>query len=329
MNANLIIFCKLMLTLVVSFFLSLILTKLVIYFQRKYYIGQVERSFTIESNIKKKGTPNLGGIAIVLSTLITFIILNFDSLTLPLIQGIIFCYLGYFAIGLVDDLSKIIYQSYKGISALTRILLEIGVALWALNIMGFSAPYNWNIDTLFFHNFLYLGVIYIIFFVFIVIGSANSVNLADGLDGLAGGIVLMCSLPIIVFLLKRNEILIASLLLSQVGSILGFIRYNFHPAKVFMGDGGALALGALLGISALATNSIVVFAIASFVLIFETLSDIIQITSYKLLRKRVFLMAPFHHSLQKRGWSEMRIVSFFWLIAFIVCFIATVMGVVM
>lgn len=329
MNANLTIFSKLMVTIVLSFFLSLILTKLVIYIQRKHYFGQVERNFTLESNMKKKGTPNLGGIAIVFSTITTFVILNLDSLNSSIVRGIIFCYLGYFVIGLIDDFAKIKLKSYKGISALTRILLEVCIALWALNLMGFSAPYNWSIDTLLFNNFFYLGFVYIIFFVFVVVGSANSVNLSDGLDGLAGGIVLMCSLPLVIFLLKKEEFIIANILLAQVGSILGFIRYNFHPAKVFMGDCGALALGSLLGISALATNSIIIFFIASVILIFETLSDIIQITSYKLLRKRVFLMAPFHHSLQKRGWSEIRIVSFFWLIAFIFCFIATVMGVIM
>jgi phospho-N-acetylmuramoyl-pentapeptide-transferase len=292
-------------------------------------IGQVERDFAIKANMKKQGTPNLGGIAIVSSTVISFSLFNFTMLRLPLIQGILFCYIGYFFIGLLDDLSKILFKSYKGLSAAIRVLLEICIALWAINIMGYAAPYNWNIDLIFITSPIYLGLIFIIFFVFIVVGSANSVNLCDGLDGLAGGIVMMCSLPIIVFLLKKEELVIASLLLAQVGSILGFIRYNFNPAKIFMGDGGALALGALLGGAALATNSIVIFAFASIILVFETLSDIIQVTSYKLFKKRIFLMAPFHHSLQKSGWSELRIVLFFWLIGFIVSFVTTIMGVLL
>jgi phospho-N-acetylmuramoyl-pentapeptide-transferase len=329
MNANLLIFIKILATLAVSALISLILTKMIIYYQKKKMVGQVERDFAIKENIKKQGTPNLGGIAIVISTVISFTIFNLDQLRYPLIKGIIFCYLGFFIIGLIDDISKIKFRSYKGVSALIRILLETAVALWAVNIMGYAIPYNWTIDMVFVNSPLYLGLVFILLFVFIVVGSANSANLCDGLDGLAGGVVMMCSLPVIVFLLKKNEITIASLLLAQVGSILGFIRYNFNPAKIFMGDGGALAIGVLLGIASLATNSVVIFAFASFILILETLSDIIQVTSYKLFKKRVFLMAPFHHSLQKRGWSELRVVMFFWLIGFIVSFITTIMGVIL
>lgn len=326
MSGNVIIFFRMIGVLVTSFLFSVSLTKLLIHYQRKRSIAQIERNY-LRSNQLKKGTPTFGGVAIVLATILSFMIFYFDTFTQPYVQGILFTFLGFFFIGLIDDLYKVFFKNVKGLSASLRILLEVAIALVAILIMGYSFPTSWNIDIIFLGTPLYLGALFILFFIFLILATSNSVNLCDGLDGLAGGVVLMCSLPLIVFLIEKQEIVIASILMAQAGAIIGFLLFNFHPAKIFMGDCGALGIGALLGIAALSSNTSVVLALSSIILIFETFSVILQVFSFKLFKKRIFLMTPFHHSLQKKGWSETRIVLLFYLVGFIISFITTIMGV--
>ena len=161
---------------------------------------------------------------------------------------------------------------------------------------------------------------------FLIVGCANSVNLSDGLDGLSSGLVVLASLPFLLISIKNNEINLSILLISVIGAIFGFMVYNLHPARIFMGDTGSLSLGALLAIISIYLDKIDILPIAAFIFIFETISVIIQVLYYKKTKKRIFLMTPFHHHFEKKGVKEFRIVSYFWLTGFILAFISSLIG---
>jgi phospho-N-acetylmuramoyl-pentapeptide-transferase len=306
--------------------------------KQKQGSGQPIRLEGPETHQVKKGTPTMGGLLIVLASLVS--ILLWGSLTNPYVWITIAVFVGFGLIGFVDDYLKLTKQNTAGISGKKRLSIEFAVSLIAC--VGMVWLENGSMATTvtipFFKNILIdIGLFYIPFALIVIVGTANAVNLTDGLDGLVSVPVIMATLVfmVIAYLAGRGDY--ASYLniyhVKQaaeltvfggaiIGGTLGFLWYNAHPAKIFMGDTGSLALGGALGTFAVATKHELVLAIAGGIFVAEALSDIIQVGSFKLRGKRVFLMAPLHHHFEKKGWSETTVVVRFWIVSILLALAA-------
>ena len=292
-----------------SFLLSSTISKLVINYFKRSNRGQSERNY-LESNIKKEGTPTMGGISFILSTVITFILFSINHKYNSCIYFYLFVCLGFGLIGFIDDYLKLKKRNYDGLKSYIRILLEVNVIVFGLLILTPSFNININISS----SPYYLGLFTIPFIIFVMVGSSNAMNLTDGIDGLASGLYMIALTPFLFIALLNNNYLLSLLIMCEIGGILGFLKYNLHPAKLFMGDVGSLFLGASLASFAIIENKILVLVIAALIMVVETISVIIQVTYYKLTKKRIFLMTPIHHHFQKKGWPEWKIVLTFWII---------------
>ena len=290
-------------------------------------------------HLAKKGTPTMGGLMILISA--TVAALLWALWNNPYVWILLAVFWGFGLIGGMDDYLKLTHNnSDGGISGRTRLTIEFALAFLACLGMIHLADANMQttLTIPFFKNILIdLGYFYIPFAMFVMVGAANSVNLTDGLDGLVSFPVIMCTLVFtaIAYLSGRidyTEYLqipyipdageLAILCAAIIGGTLGFLWYNAHPAKVFMGDTGSLALGGFLGAVSVATKHEIVLAIAGAIFVIEALSVMIQVGSYKLRKKRVFLMAPIHHHFEKMGWSETTVVTRFWIISIVLALMA-------
>ena len=290
--------------------------------------GQVERDFAMKSHIKKDGTPTMGGIAIILASLLGTLFYSnklFDDKNLLLL---IFVYFMYFLIGFIDDFLKIRFNSYEGLKGKYRLIYEILIVFLTFIVAKtYINKYSFiEIDLL--DLIIPLGAFVVVLIVLIVVGISNSVNLTDGLDGLASGLMLIALVPFVLISIKNNEYNIAILLISTIGSLMAFLTFNLHPAKIFMGDCGSLSLGALISFCGVLYQKYIILFVSCSFFIFEAISVIIQVLYYKKTRKRIFLMAPFHHHLEKKGEPEWRIVMKVWLYGLICSFICLLIEVI-
>ena len=301
--------------------------------------GQPIRSDGPESHIlTKAGTPTMGGLLIltcfILSTLLWVPLKN------PYLWPVLLVAASYGVIGAVDDWLKLKKRSSDGISGRQKLLFQVVAAFLASLILiqlspealryGVALPFVK--DTL-----LYLGIFYVPFAILVIVGASNAVNLTDGLDGLAIVPVMIVAtcFALIAYLsgnINFSNYLqihyvpgtgdLATLCGALIGAGLGFLWFNAPPAKVFMGDTGSLALGGALGAVSVATRHELVLAIAGGLFVVETVSVILQVASFKLTGKRIFLMAPLHHHFEKKGWAESTIVIRFWIISVILALIS-------
>ena len=301
--------------------------------------GQPIRSDGPESHIlTKAGTPTMGGLLIlacfILATLLWVPLKN------PYLWPVLLVAASYGAIGAVDDWLKLKKRSSDGMSGRQKLLFQIVAAFLASLILiqlspealryGVALPFVK--DTL-----LYLGIFYVPFAILVIVGASNAVNLTDGLDGLAIVPVMIVAtcFALIAYLsgnINFSNYLqihyvpgtgdLATLCGALIGAGLGFLWFNAPPAKVFMGDTGSLALGGALGAVSVATRHELVLAIAGGLFVVETVSVILQVASFKLTGKRIFLMAPLHHHFEKKGWAESTIVIRFWIISVILALIS-------
>ena len=303
-------------------------------------MGQVIREKGPATHLSKKGTPTMGGTLILASIFISTILWgDLENRYLWVALGVTTL---FGALGWVDDLYKLRFESSKGLSPLAKLFWQSLIALTAVIFLFYSSE---NISETsfivpFFKNIsIPLGFGFILLSYLVIIGSSNAVNLTDGLDGLAilpcvmvaGGLGLIgyaagntiyAEYLNIPFLPGTGEMLIFCGAL--VGSGIGFLWYNTYPAQVFMGDVGSLALGAALGVVAVIIRHEYVLLIMGGVFVVETLSVIVQVTSFKLTGKRVFKMAPIHHHYELKGWPEPRVIVRFWIITFMLVLIGLV-----
>ncbi len=275
-------------------------------------IGQNIRELTPEGHSAKQGTPTMGGVLILVAALIPYLIFGTREWQSLVVIILIF---GSGAIGLADDLIKQWRQRSLGLSARTKLLLQvplIGVAL-------FLAVRYGGVDTKLAVPFVREGLdiswLYYIFAFLLVSGFSNAVNLTDGLDGLAAGTVAVALFAYAGIAFLREAPDVAMLAACMTGASVGFLWYNSHPAAVFMGDTGSLALGAGLAGMAIATNMEILLVLIGGLFVVEALSVIIQVFSFRVFHRRVFLMAPIHHHFELKGWSETKIIVRFWIIA--------------
>lgn len=295
----------------VAIILALLSGVVYIDFLKKKMFGQEIRDCAPESHAKKSGTPTTGGVFIVGSALIGSVIAlvmaqKLTTLACLLLMTFVF----YMLAGLMDDILKIKNHHNEGLTPRAKLFLQIAIALLPALYMTVTKETYITLGNLSFD----LGWFYPLFAIFLIVGVSNAVNLTDGLDGLAASnvTVSMAACTILAILTGNTDIAIVSAAIA--GSCLGFLYFNKYPAKVFMGDTGSLALGGVLGAIAVMGKFELWLIPIGFIYMCETLSVIIQVTSFKLTGNRVFKMSPIHHHFELCGWKEIKIVTVFTLV---------------
>ena len=325
------------LSILTALVLSLGLGPIVIARLRRYKIGQMVRSDGPETHLSKQGTPTMGGALILLVVILTTLL--WSDLRNPMVWIAMLTTLAFGAIGFIDDWRKLQRKNTKGLSARSKYGLQslfAGAAAIALYLCGEGSTPHSLIIPFVPHLLIPLGVGFVVFSYFVIVGTSNAVNLTDGLDGLAIVPTVMVAGALGIFSYVAGNAVFAhylelpfvpgagQLLIfcgALVGAGLGFLWFNTYPAEVFMGDTGALALGAALAIIAIVARQELVLVIMGGVFVVETLSVMIQVTSFRLTGKRVFRMAPLHHHYEKKGWPEPRVAVRFWIITVILVLI--------
>lgn len=299
---------------VIAFLLTLILVPILIPTLKKLKFGQSIREDGPQSHMKKTGTPTMGGLTFLLSTIVvTIIALFFADQIGPLIL-LLFVTIGFGLIGFIDDYIIVVKKNNQGLTSKQKFLAQIAIAV-IFYIVSLALP-NYQFESAINIPFtdwsLPLSVFYIVFIIFWQVGFSNAVNLTDGLDGLSTGlsVIAFAFYAILSFVLDKPEI--GLFCLVMLASLIGFLIYNKHPAKVFMGDTGSLALGGIFATISIMLNQEITLLLIGFVFVVETLSVMLQVASYKLTGKRIFKMSPLHHHFELVGWSEWKVVLVFW-----------------
>ena len=326
------VLAKATMAMMLGFILSILTGIIIIPWLRKLNAKQSVSLKITKTHLAKNGTPTLGGFIFIIPTIISIFLLYLKgsiNITHNLII-LLFVFLSYAILGFVDDFLKIKYKNNKGLKISTKFFFQLLIAIVFFYIfmknggksvieitsLGLTIPLGWGFG---------------LFILFLLVGTSNAVNITDGLDGLAGG---LSSIAFLAFgLLSWNtswmqgnqELAIFCFIL--VGSLLGFLLFNSHPAKVFMGDMGSLALGAALATIAILTRHELSSALIGGVFVVEALSSLIQIVAIKKFHKKVFKMAPLHHHFEQLGWPEQDIVKVFWVVGLLLAMAAITYGV--
>ncbi|MFP4975663.1 phospho-N-acetylmuramoyl-pentapeptide-transferase [Paenibacillus sp. CN-4] len=304
----------LLLTIAVSFILAVIAAPLFIPLLRRMKFGQQVRDDGPQSHLKKAGTPTMGGIIIIVAFTLAFLkfsVVNTDFYVLLVAA------LGYGLIGFLDDYIKIVFKRSLGLTPRQKLLgqLVVGAAMCALLISaghstaiavpGTDISFDWT------------GWFYYPFIVVMMMAITNAVNFTDGVDGLLSGTSAIALAAYAVVAMQATSIAAGVCAAAMIGAVLGFLVFNAHPAKVFMGDTGSLGIGGAIGAIAIVTKSELLFLVIGGVFVVEMLSVVIQVTSFKTRGKRIFKMSPIHHHFELSGWSEWRVVTTFWAVGLV------------
>ena len=326
------VLAKATMAMMLGFILSILTGIIIIPWLRKLNAKQSVSLKITKTHLAKNGTPTLGGFIFIIPTIISIFLLYLKgsiNITHNLII-LLFVFLSYAILGFVDDFLKIKYKNNKGLKISTKFFFQLliaivfsyifmkngGKSVIEITSLGLTIPLGWGFG---------------LFILFLLVGTSNAVNITDGLDGLAGG---LSSIAFLAFgLLSWNtswmqgnqELAIFCFIL--VGSLLGFLLFNSHPAKVFMGVMGSLALGAALATIAILTRHELSLALIGGVFVVEALSSLIQIVAIKKFHKKVFKMAPLHHHFEQLGWPEQDIVKVFWVVGLLLAMAAITYGV--
>jgi len=313
---------KLILSVLISFLINIIISPFIIKFLRKIKFGQPIRDDGPKSHLAKANTPTMGGAIFLISIILTsmFFLKNNPEGILVLIMTV-----GFGLIGFCDDFIKIFNKRSLGLRASQKIIMQIFVILiffWYIN--NFLPMRNYNLLYIPFvsHKFFDLGAFFNLFIYFIMLGTVNSINLTDGLDGLATGVTVL----VVIFFMYAGLHFNNSMCLvsgAVVGSLMGFLLFNSHPAKIFMGDSGSFALGGFVASVSILLRMPLFLILVGVIYILESLSVIIQVCYFKLTHgKRIFKMSPFHHHLELSGMKETKVVALFYFITALACLIA-------
>ncbi len=320
----------------IAFFLTMFLMPRFIKWAKSKKASQPIYELAPSSHQDKVGTPSMGGVVFIFSTIIASI-LTAKLNNFYVFSGLLTIAL-FSLIGIKDDYSKITNaKNDAGLSARAKLFLQIACSL----IISFVIYYLGHTSTLYtpFYKLplLDMGLFSLVFWTLVIVASSNAVNLTDGLDGLATvpSILGFFTLSILVYV-TGHSVISSYLLLPNiqiageltivgaafVGSLIAFLWFNSHPAQIFMGDSGSLAIGAFMGYLAIVSKSEILLLLIGFIFVLETVSVILQVGSYKIRQKRVFLMAPIHHHFEQKGWKENKIIVRFWIISFMTNLIA-------
>jgi phospho-N-acetylmuramoyl-pentapeptide-transferase len=312
-------------------------TPFIKFFSTRQILDPIRDDGPTEHIIKKIGTPTMGGVLILIG-LFSGVFL-WGNLSNNYVWFLLFIVTTFGFLGAYDDYKKIKYKNSSGISFKFKIISQILIATIGIFILYHFSNHEdlTNLYFPFFKNLIInLGWFFVPFSVFIIVGSSNAVNLTDGLDGLATVPVILVAGCFAIISYVTGNIVFSNYLQipyiqgigevsvfcgAIIGSCLGFLWFNAPPAKIFMGDTGSLALGGSLGAVGIITKHEIVLAITGGLFVFEAISVIVQVVSYKLTGKRVFKMAPIHHHFEKKGWAESTVVIRFWIISIILAMI--------
>ncbi|MDR2841936.1 MAG: phospho-N-acetylmuramoyl-pentapeptide-transferase [Spirochaetaceae bacterium] len=303
---------------------------------RKLKIGQSIRNDGPASHLKKDGTPTMGGLLIIASVLLSTILwANLENYKIWLILG---TFTAFGLIGFIDDFLKIRRHNSKGLPAKAKLAGQFFVSIIVVLLLFSVEQTSTELYLPFFKNAVIdLGIFWILFAVLLMVGESNAVNLSDGLDGLAAGLLIFMfiALAIVSYLSGRIDFSdylgiphidgsgeITVFCLAVVGACVGFLWFNAHPAEVFMGDVGSLALGGVIATISLLLKKEILTLIAGGVFVLEAFSVIIQVAVYKTKKRRVFKMAPLHHHFELSGWAETKVVTRFWILGALFAIIA-------
>jgi len=325
-------------SIVTSFIIVFVIGEpLIKIFKKNQISGPIRQDGPIDHIIKKSGTPTMGGLIIILGIFLgTFLWADLNNIY---ILTVLFVSISLGLLGFTDDLLKIKQKNSRGLNSQLKLLGQIIIGLITIYILSEHSEHPFLNDLYFpfFKNLILpMGIFFIPFALFVIVGASNAVNLTDGLDGLATVPVMLVALSYtLISYVVGNTIFAEYLKIPYVqnsgelsifcgaifGSCLGFLWYNAPPAKIFMGDTGSLSLGGSLAAVAIIVKHEIVLAIIGGLFVLETVSVIIQVLSFKLTGKRVFMMAPIHHHFEKKGWPESTVVIRFWIIAIILALI--------
>ena len=316
---------KYLAALVISLVITLIVMPMLIPLLHKIKFGQEIRKDGPQSHLIKGGTPTMGGIIFILIPLLVLLVLDHKAFASKEMLLVAMAYVGYGLIGFIDDYIIVVKKDNEGLRPGMKFFLQSVLAvafyLFYRNVAD-STVYIPLLDQTWDLGWMYFILVYIMF-----TAESNAVNLTDGLDGLSAGTCIIAISPFIIFALLQDNKDLAMLLLAVVGALLGYLRYNLHPAKIFMGDTGSLALGGLLAATAMVLKQELLLIIIGGVFLMEVLSVVIQVTSYKLTKKRVFKMAPLHHHFELSGFKETQVVLIFWSVGLVLAAIGCWLGV--
>ena len=299
-----------------SILLSVVTSLAIVLFSGVYFLpflhrlkyGQSIREEGPASHRQKSGTPTMGGVMIVLA--VTAATLLFAPLTVTTLLAL-FIFLGHFLLGFADDYIKVVKKRNLGLRAYQKLLGQIGIALVTILIGRHLLGHDTSVWVPVLGTSLDIGAWYYVLVVFVLVGTSNAVNLTDGLDGLAAGTVAVAALFYAMLLYGTDSSLMA-FSAAIIGACVGFLWYNHHPARIFMGDTGSLALGGALAGIAILSRTEALLPIVGIIFVCEALSVILQVASFKTRGKRIFRMSPIHHHFELGGWRETRVVYTFW-----------------
>ena len=315
-------------TLVISFVISIILGFIIIPILKKLKVGQIERDDGPQSHLKKQGTPTMGGIIIIIAMILvvtgTYIWLTMhqEYEIANKILPILLLTIGFGLIGFIDDFKKLVLKNTEGLKQSYKMigLLVVSVAYVIYLVYGLKIGTETYIPIV--KTYITLPIyVYIPFAIVVILGATNAVNLTDGIDGLSSSVcaIIITCLAIIGITSEIYEVSIFASIV--IGCVLGFLMFNIHPAKVFMGDTGSLMLGGVISGLALYLKMPLLLIVIALVPVLETISVMIQVAYFKKTGKRFFKMAPLHHHFELSGWKENKVVIVFSIVTLVLCVI--------
>lgn len=319
---------KAVFAIMIGFLSSTVLGLFLIPLLKKIHLGQKISVFVGEAHRKKEGTPTMGGLIFIVPTVLsTLALILTDKVSYTSNIGIVLLvFIGYACIGFLDDFLSVRKGDNEGLTVYQKLIMQVLIAIGFFYIyMRSGGQTAWVVGTLGID--LELGWLYGLAILFVLVGASNAVNLTDGLDGLAGGLsaIAFIAFALISLSVGFEDIGLFSLIL--VGGLMGFLIYNTHPAKVFMGDTGSLSLGAVMGAIAILTHRELTLLVVASIFVIETLSVIVQTFWVQVFKRKLFLMTPIHHHFEKLGWQETDIVKLFWVLGLVLAMAGIIFGV--
>jgi len=314
--------------LIISFITAIILGLIIIPILKKLKVGQIERDDGPQSHLKKQGTPTMGGIIMIITMILIvtgtyiFFTLNGDSDIANKLLPMLILTIGFGLIGFIDDFKKLVLKNTKGLKPsykmLGLLIISVIYVIYLIQILKIGTQTYIPILRIYIDMPIYL---YIPFAIIVILGATNAINLTDGIDGLSSSVcaIIITCLTVIGSIKGIQEVSVFGSII--IGAVLGFLMFNLHPAKVFMGDTGSLLLGGVISAMALYLKMPLLLIIIALIPVLETISVMIQVLYFKKTGKRFFKMAPLHHHFELKGWKESKVVIIFSVITLILCVI--------
>ena len=319
---------KAVFVVMIGFLFSVVLGLIMVPLLKSMRMGQKISEFVGETHRKKEGTPTMGGLIFIIPTIITTLglVLTHKIDYTSNLGIVLLVFIGYTLIGFLDDFLSIKKGNNEGLTVYQKLFMQVLISIGFFYIyMKNGGQTSWVVGTL--HIDLELGWLYGLAILFVLVGASNAVNLTDGLDGLSGGLSAIAFIAYALISLSVGFEDIGLFCLVLVGGLFGFLVFNTHPAKIFMGDTGSLSLGAAMGAIAILTHRELTLLVVAFIFVIETLSVILQTFWVIVFKRKLFLMTPLHHHFEKLGWKESDIVKLFWVAGLILAMAGIIFGV--